>query len=184
MTLPLTSERLLLRPFELSDTPAAHRIYSDERVMRWVGTGPVVRPEQTEAMLTGYIRHQERFGFSFWALLERSTGELIGDAGLYTRAGQIELGYTLARERWGNGYGTEAAGLCVREAFTDLGLPHVDALIRPENSASVAVVRKLGFQESGQEVMHGAPHILFRLVSPAAPGHSSAVDGGACQAEA
>jgi ribosomal-protein-alanine N-acetyltransferase len=168
MAFPLTSERLLLRPFELSDAPAVHRIYSDERVMRWVGTGPVVRPEQTEAMLTGYIRHQQRFGFSFWALLERSSGELIGDAGLYTRAGQVELGYTLARAHWGNGYATEAAGLCVREAFTALDLPHLDALIRPENPASLAVLRKLGFEERGQEIMHGAPHILFRLVNPAA----------------
>lgn len=173
MDFPLRSERLLLRPFELSDAQAAHRIYSDERVMRWVGTGPVVRPEQTEAMLTGYIRHQERFGFSFWALLERSSGELIGDAGLYTRAGQVELGYTLAQEHWGKGYATEAAALCVREAFSELRLPHINALIRPENTASVAVVTKLGFQESGQEIMHGSPHVLFRLVNPAVPDTSS-----------
>lgn len=168
MDFPLTSERLLLRPFALSDAPAVHRVYRDARVMRWVGTGPVVRPEQTEAMLTGYIRHQERFGFSFWALLERSSRELIGDAGLYTRAGQVELGYTLAAEHWGKGYATEAAALCVHVAFTDLDLPHLDALIRAENTASVAVVRKLGFDEIGQELMHGSPHVLFRLVNPAA----------------
>jgi RimJ/RimL family protein N-acetyltransferase len=163
MDFPLISERLLLRPFGLGDVAAAHRVYSDERVMRWVGNGPVVRPEQTEAMLTGYIRHQERFGFSFWAAIERSSGELIGDAGLYTRAGEVELGYTLAEEHWGKGYGTEAATVCVHEAFTDLVLPHLDALIRPENEASVAVVRKLGFEESGQAVIQGSPHRLFRL---------------------
>lgn len=163
MDFPLLSERLLLRPFQLDDVAAAHRVYSDQRVMRWVGTGPVVRPEQTEAMLTGYIRHQEHFGFSFWAVIEQSSGELIGDAGLYTRAGEVELGYTLAEAYWGQGYGTEAATVCVREAFTDLVLPHLDALIRPENEASMAVVRKLGFEESGRVLIHGSPHTLFRL---------------------
>lgn len=162
---PLVSERLLLRPFELDDVAAAHRVYSDERVMRWVGSGPVVRPEQTEAMLTGYIRHQERFGFSFWAVIERSSGELIGDGGLYSRAGEVELGYTLAEEHWGKGYGTEVATLCVHEAFTNLVLPYLDALIRPENEASAAVVQKLGFQDSGRVVIQGSPHRLFRLLN-------------------
>lgn len=168
MDFPLATERLLLRPFELADAQAAHRIYSDARVMRWVGTGPVSRFQQTEAMLSGYINHQERFGFSFWAVIERSSGELIGDAGLYTRAGEVELGYTLAAPHWGRGYGTEAAGACVQEAFSDLVLPHLDALIRPENAASAGVVRKLGFEESGRVIVHGSSHTLFRLLNPAA----------------
>jgi ribosomal-protein-alanine N-acetyltransferase len=160
---PLLSQRLLLRPFEPSDAPATHRVYSDEGVMRWVGTGPVVRPEQTEAMLAGYIEHQRRYGFSFWAVIERDSGELIGDAGLYRRIDQVELGYTLGRSHWGKGYGTEAAERCVREAFTTLELPQLEALVRPENDASVGVLRKLGFGDCGRKFIHGAPHILFRL---------------------
>ena len=162
MDFPLLSERLLLRPFEPDDAPAAHRVYSDPSVMRWVGAGPVLRPQQTEAMLAGYINHQRRYGFSFWAVIERASGELIGDAGLYMRVGQAELGYTLAQDRWGQGYGTEAAGLCVREAFGTLKLPQLEALVRPENPASAAVVRKLGFEDHGRVIVHGSPHILFR----------------------
>ena len=164
MDFPLTGERLLLRPFEPDDVAAAHRVYSDPRVMRWVGSGPVVRRAQTEAMLAGYIAHQRRYGFSFWAVIERASGELIGDAGLYTRIEQVELGYTLARQHWGKGYGTEAAALCVQAAFDSLRLAQLEALVRPENTASAAVVKKLGFEDCGRAVVHGAPHILFRLV--------------------
>jgi ribosomal-protein-alanine N-acetyltransferase len=160
---PLLSERLLLRPFEHSDAFAAHRVYSDELVMRWVGTGAVTRPEQTEAMLNGYMEHQRRHGFSFWAVVARATGKLIGDAGLCTRGDRVELGYTLGREHWGRGYGTEAARVCVAAAFDGLGLGELEALVRPENPASVAVLEKLAFEARGRVVVDGAPHLRFVL---------------------
>lgn len=165
---PLAGPRLDLRPFELADTPAAHRIYCDERVMRWVGAGAVIRPEQTTAMLSEYIDHQRVRGFSFWAVIERSTGELIGDAGLYTRGSEVELGYTLGYEHWGKGYGTEAAQLCVHAAFAELGLPELTALIRPENQSSAAVAVKLGFEQAARVSAYGSEHLLFRLTAPAA----------------
>lgn len=163
MQFPLLSERLLLRPFQRSDAAAAHRVYSDELVMRWVGSGAASRPEQTEAMLSGYIEHQRRHGFSFWAVIERATGTLIGDAGLYTRGDRVELGYTLGREHWGQGYGTEAARVCVAAAFEGLGLGEVEALVRPENPASAAVLKKLGFERRDRVSVHGAPHLRFVL---------------------
>jgi ribosomal-protein-alanine N-acetyltransferase len=158
---PLIGPRVQLRPFELSDVQAAHRVYSDERVMLWVGEGGVSHPAQTEAMLREYIEHQRLHGFSFWAVIERATREVIGDAGLYTRGGKVELGYTLAYEYWGCGYGTEAAGLCVRTA-SDVGLRELIALARPANAPSVAVIEKLGFKPrewvtAGRLGAHGVP---------------------------
>lgn len=158
---PLLSERLLLRPFERADAPAAHEIYRDELVMRWVGTGPVTRAEQTAAMLGGYIEHQRKYGFSFWAVLLRDGGQLIGDAGLYRRGDRVELGYTLGREHWGRGYGTEAARTCVDAAFEKLGIGRVEALVRPENIASAAVLAKLGFEPRERVFVHGALHDRF-----------------------
>lgn len=168
MRFPLVGVRLALRPFELSDVDAAHRIYGDARVMRWVGDGAVRGPEHTRATLAEYIDHQRARGFSFWAVLERRSGELIGDAGLYSRGGEVELGYTLAYEQWGNGYATEAAELCVQAAFTELGLPELVALIRPENRSSAAVAMKLGFEPGARVSAYGSDHVLYRLTAPAA----------------
>jgi [ribosomal protein S5]-alanine N-acetyltransferase len=164
---PLVGSRVELRPFALSDAAVVHSVYSDERVMRWVGGGPVHRLDQTEAMVREYIDHQNRHGFSFWVVTERSSGELIGDAGLYTRDGEIELGYTLGYEHWGRGYGVEAAGLCVKAAFAELRAPEVVALVQPANERSAALVAKLGFVPDGEAVAHGAPHTLYRLTPEA-----------------
>lgn len=96
-------------------------------------------------------------------LLERRSWRLIGDCGLYLRDGEAELGYTLDRDHWGRGYGTEAAGLCVGAAFDGLGLPRVVALARPENGGSIGVLLKLGFEAHGKAEAHGSEHALYRL---------------------
>jgi [ribosomal protein S5]-alanine N-acetyltransferase len=164
---PLVGPRVELRPFAPSDAAAIHPVYSDERVMRWVGGGPVRRLEQTEELVRRYIDHQRRHGFSFWVVSERRSGELLGDAGLIERNGAIELGYTLGYDHWGKGYGGEAAALCVRAAFTALGAPEVVALVQPANERSVAVVAKLGFTPDGDDFAHGALHTVYRLTRDA-----------------
>lgn len=167
--MPLVGRRVELRRFELTDVSAAHRVYSDERVMRWVGDGVVDHPEQTEAMLRAYMEHQRLRGFSFWAVIERATGELIGDAGLYTRDGEIEVGYTLAFEHWGKGYGTEAASLCVHAAFAQFGVRELIAVVRSANTASVAVLTKLGFEASEFVTADGSERTVYRLRREAGP---------------
>lgn len=167
MRFPLVGPRVELRPFALPDAPEIHRVYSDKRVMRWVGGGPVRGIDQTRAMVGQYIEHQDRYGFSFWVVIHRPSGELIGDAGLYTRDGEIELGYTLAYERWGKGYGSEAAGLCVSAAFTELHARHVVALVQPANGRSVALLGGLGFVPDGEAFAHGEPHTVYRLTREA-----------------
>ena len=101
MEFPLTGDRIQLRPFVPADGAAMHNIYGDGRVMRWVGDGPVRDLNQTQAMLDRYIAHQRAHGFSFWAVVERSTGAVVGDAGLCIRGDDVELGYTLARAAGG-----------------------------------------------------------------------------------
>ncbi|MBD4819353.1 GNAT family N-acetyltransferase, partial [Xanthomonas citri pv. citri] len=79
-------------------------------------------PERTAQMLSDYAAHQARHGFAFWAVIERASGELVGDAGLEVTDQGVELGYTLARGRWGRGLATEAGRLCVEAADGPLGL--------------------------------------------------------------
>lgn len=143
---PLLGERVLLRPFAPGDAPAAHGIYGDPEVMRYVGAGEAATPDTTEQMIADYRRHQREHGFAFWAVIERSTGRLIGDAGLEVTRFGTELGYTLARDAWGRGLATEAAALCVEVAFGPLGLSRLVALADVENPASSRVLEKLGFR--------------------------------------
>ena len=134
---PIVTERLLLRPFTLEDAAAIATVYGDPEVMRHVGEGTAAGDWRTAKMLEEYIAHQERHGFSFWAVVERAGGQLIGHAGLYhgeDGSPEIELGYTLGRAWWGRGYATEAAAACRDVAFERLALETVTAIADPANA--------------------------------------------------
>ncbi len=159
----LLTPRLLLRPFGPGDAEVVHTIYSDPVVMRYVATGPMSDLAVTERLIDDYNAHQERHGFSFWAVVERATGQLIGDAGLYqTPAGEVELGYTLGAAWWGRGYATEAASRWLSVAFDELGINEVVALAEPANVASLHVLTKLGLVRDGERLAFGRPHAVFR----------------------
>ena len=159
----LETPRLTLRPFGSGDAPLVHRVYSNPDVMRYVATGPMADLSVTERLLQDYEAHQKRLGYSFWAVIERSSGELIGDSGLYrTPAGEVELGYTLGIPWWGRGYATEAASAWLSCAFGPLGISEVVALAEPANAASMRVLEKLGMRRTGERIAFGRPHAVFR----------------------
>lgn len=161
---PLVGPSLALRPFTLADVPAAHLVYSDPDVMRFVGHGAVSSITGTESMVRQYMAHQRTHGFGFWAVTDRATGVLIGDAGLArTIDGEVEMGYTLAKAWWGRGLGTEAATLCVEAARGLLGIERLRALVEEPNLASRHVLEKLGFERDGVTMAFEREHLVYRL---------------------
>jgi RimJ/RimL family protein N-acetyltransferase len=163
VTLPRTSNRLVLEAFAPSDAAEAHRlIYGDREVMRHVGHGAMPDLAATQALLATYAAHQAEHGFGFWAVRELSSGALVGDAGLErTGRGEVELGYTLARRAWGRGYATEAGELCLAEA-RELGLRELVGVVDARNTASARVLEKLGFRPDGERKAYGRPHRVLR----------------------
>ena len=162
----IAGSRIVLRPFTAADVGPMAAVYGDPEVMRHVGTGVVGTREGIARMLRAYAEHQARHGFSVWGVVERATGELIGDAGLYVREdSEVELGYTLRRDRWGRGLATEAAGACVDAAFGRLGLTALVAQTDLDNAASARVLETLGFAETDRRVAFGRPHRGFRLTA-------------------
>jgi RimJ/RimL family protein N-acetyltransferase len=160
----LTTDRLDLRPFTPADVGPISATYGDPVVMRYVGHGVVATPDGVQRMLNEYIGHQQRRGFSVWAVIERATGDLIGDAGLYTRSdGDVELGYTLRRASWGRGYATEAATAWVQAAFGVLGLEALVAQTDVPNTDSARVLEKAGFTPVGTRMAYGREHRVFAL---------------------
>jgi len=163
MTIPRAGARLVLRPFTPADAPLAHeRIYGDPEVMRHVGHGPLADLEATERLLEAYAAHQAEHGFGFWAVEDRASGALVGDAGMErTLRREVELGYTLARAAWGRGYATEAGALCLAEA-RERGLRELTGVVDATNPASGRVLEKLGFRPDGERMAYGRPHRVLR----------------------
>ena len=159
---PIETERLLLRPFTPEDVTVMLDVYGDAEVMRFI-PGGAVDEAATEQMLAGYARMQETHGFAVWAVVVKSTGRLVGDAGfhLFARTGDPELGYSLARAAWGNGYASEAASGCLAAAFAHLDCARVVALVDIDNEASQRVAGRIGMQRVDTVEAHGRPHVLF-----------------------
>ena len=145
--------------------PLHAAVYGDGEVMRWVGDGPLATVEESRTLVHRYADEQERRGWSFWAVVERGTGAVIGDAGLWPledRGPEVELGYTLARGWWGHGLATEAAEAVVAAAFAQLRLRELLAVVDAGNPPSARVLAKLGMARVGPRTAYGRPHWLYR----------------------
>ena len=119
--------------------------------MRWIGAGDAYSRDvaESEARLEQLIAHQERHGFSIWAVTERESGSVLGDAGLVHwahRGPEVELAYRLGKAHWGRGYATEAARAWVEAGLGELGLGRIVAVTYPDNIASRRVLEKSGFR--------------------------------------
>jgi [ribosomal protein S5]-alanine N-acetyltransferase len=162
VALPILTERLEIRVFDPGDLHALHAVYGDPEVTRWMPAYSTI--EHTRRALEKHVAAGRAGGPALWAVVERASGELIGDAGFAPLDGvgpEVELGYTLGRHWWGRGYATEAARACLAEAFGPLGLERVVAVVRPENDASIHVLEKLGMMREGTRFAHGAEHLLY-----------------------
>jgi ribosomal-protein-alanine N-acetyltransferase len=119
--------------------------------MRWIGAGDAYSRDvaESEARLERLIAHQDRHGFSIWAVTERDSGSVLGDAGLVHwahRGPEVELAYRLGKAHWGRGYATEAARAWVEAGLGELGLGRIVAVTYPDNIASRRVLEKSGFR--------------------------------------
>jgi RimJ/RimL family protein N-acetyltransferase len=162
--LPMTTERLTIRTFRPEgDSKAMLAVYGDPEVMRFIAGGALPDVVAVRSLLTDYTEAQRVRGFSSWAVVERTSGRLIGDAGfgIFEPTGDVELGYTLARDAWGHGYATEAASACLAAGLQHLDVPRIVALVDEANAASLRVAERLGLTKIDAIEAHGRPHVMF-----------------------
>ena len=163
--LRIVTDRLELRPLAFADLGALHELYGDPDAMRYMG-GPTASVDESELRLQGLLEHQERHGFSRWAVLERGGASVLGEAGLTLfelRGPDIELGYRLKTPYWGRGYATEAASAWVAHGFDELGLRRIVGVAHPENGASQRVLEKVGMRFERVTSYEGADVRLYAI---------------------
>jgi RimJ/RimL family protein N-acetyltransferase len=149
----LTTERLVLRPFELSDGPEVRRLAGDPGIAEM--TLNVPHPYE-DGMAEAWIRrHQEWFEEGVdteFAITRRDSGELIGAVGLRGGGGphrRAELGFWVGTPFWGRGCATEAAAAVTGYGFSGVGLNRVFAHHLRRDPASGRVLRKIGMRHEG-----------------------------------
>src|SRR5688500_4620160 len=109
-------------------------------------------------------------GMGYWMFRSRATGEGVARGGLSrTHVGgvdEIEIGWAVMPEHWGQGYATELGAAAIDVASGVFGAPSVVAYTLPHNLGSRRVMEKLGFSYEREVVYAGLPHVLYRLQPP------------------
>jgi RimJ/RimL family protein N-acetyltransferase len=140
----LETSRLHLRHWRAEDFESYAALMADADVMRSLG-GVQSRNDawRNFAMVIG---HWHLRGFGFWAVERKSDGALLGRIGLWQPEGWpgLEVGWTLGREHWGQGYATEAAEASLDYGFRTYPVDRLISLIAPENHASQRVAKRIG----------------------------------------
>ncbi|MEV0235981.1 GNAT family N-acetyltransferase [Nonomuraea sp. NPDC050786] len=148
---PITTERLLLRPFTPHDLDAIHAYESRPDVARYLYWEPRDR-ETTRTFLdkkitrTSLLNEGDAIDL---AVTLRHTGQLIGQSLLIWTSKQHcqgEIGYVLHPDHHGHGYAPEAAREMLRLGFDHLGLHRITGRLDARNTASARVLEKLGMR--------------------------------------
>lgn len=150
----LTTARLRLEPVDDRHHDGLRRLNSIPAVMRFISG----RPETADETLATIARVKaawQTFGYSWWAFIDRESGELIG-AGCIQHlardpANPLEIGWRLLPSKWGQGYASEAARAMAAFAFETLGTQQLLAVCDPDNAASAKVMQRLGMHYRGVE---------------------------------
>jgi RimJ/RimL family protein N-acetyltransferase len=154
----LTSARLRYEPIGEQHFDGLRAMNGDAAVMRYL-LGRPETPDETRALIGRVRARWAEWGYSWWALLDRVTGELVGAGGIQhlgrDRANPHEIGWRLRRASWGLGLATEAAHTMAGYAFTALDAPRLCAVRHPDNLDSLRVMRKLGMRFVGMEKWDG-----------------------------
>ncbi|MDG1174943.1 MAG: GNAT family N-acetyltransferase [Flavobacteriales bacterium] len=142
----LTTERLILREFELTDAEAMFNLNSDEEVLRYTGDKQFESIEDANNFFKNYPDY-EKNGFGRWALVTKGDKEVIGWCGLKKHEDNtVDIGYRIFKNQWNKGYATEASIACLEYGFQVFELDEIIANAATENKASIRVMEKIGME--------------------------------------
>ena len=147
---PIETPRLILRPFEVSDLPAALAYLSDPEVLRYLPCEPF-SDEEARVFIEESLDDDSR-GKEFpprLAVVLKDSGVLVGHVSFEVFSSKHrtrEIGYVFHRLYQGKGYATEASRALIGYGFRMLNLHRVVATCDPRNPASYGVMEKLGMR--------------------------------------
>lgn len=142
----LQAPGVVLRPLELTDAEALFAAHGDPETHKY-WSGPAHRSVDETAR---YIEDTLALkGAQAWAITENGA-EALGRVALFApRDGVGEIGIVMRKEATGRGLASKAVNVVVDYAFSELGLHRIAADIDPDNSASISLFLRAGFQREG-----------------------------------
>jgi RimJ/RimL family protein N-acetyltransferase len=167
----IRTERLIIRPWQVEEADRYVAISQRPEVVRWLPPRPSIGRQEAVARIEhnlAQLAADPRLGR--WAVVDQSTGVPAGTVILQRLPdsdGEVEIGWHLHPDSWGQGFASEAAAAVLARGFAN-GLAEVWAVTDLENHRSAAVCRRIGMRLLGvtHRWYHG-PSLMFWAGSPA-----------------
>lgn len=169
----IETDRLVLRGARREDLEPCHAIWSDPEYVRPMGGLPTTREESwTRLVLCAGL--WPLLGYGFWLIEERASERVIGDVGAMLREREMtpplgsdpEIGWGLAPLVQRRGLAVEAVSAALRWLDESAGLSRQVCVIDPENTRSISLAAKVGFEEIGLAVSGGGSVLQFQRRRP------------------
>lgn len=153
MTNFLETDRLIIKLTSIEDFDNILALRSDPEVQKYT-TQPPAKRQDVQRFLDNVIPYQEKHGHGMASVFEKTTGQFIGQAGIfhighYDLQPEIEIGYRFHKKYWGKGFATEATEALVAWGFEHLDIGTIVSFVETENLASRRVLEKCGFRYVG-----------------------------------
>ncbi len=154
MNLILESQRLIYRPFELSDAQALFEMDSNPNVHKYLWQKPTLDIDESIQIIEMLQKQYKENGIGRFATILKETGEFIGWTGIKFVNDHIEngntnfydYGYRLNEKFWNKGYASEATKIWLDYGFNEMNINEMNAYTHSENGASNHILSKSGFQ--------------------------------------
>ncbi|EPN1531774.1 glutamine-hydrolyzing GMP synthase [Campylobacter upsaliensis] len=166
----LETPRTYLREYRLEDAEELQKILDEKTMYAW---GHAFSKQECKEWIEKQLRAYKKHGFGLWTVVDKASGEIIGNAGLnyenimlvseaqskvdFAMESQceiLELGYIINHRFWGQGLGLEVARACAEYAFSKLGVKELYCLIKEDNKPSLKLAKKLGMRVVGKNIKH------------------------------
>jgi RimJ/RimL family protein N-acetyltransferase len=146
----IVTNRLVLRCYDPADAPLVKDAVDSslEHLSPWMPWAQAPTSlDETIALLRSFRAQFDLDQNWIYGIFSSDGSEVLGGTGLHARvaAGGLEIGYWIRASRTGAGLATEAAAVLTRVAIELCRVDRVEIHVEPDNAASLAVPRKLGF---------------------------------------
>jgi len=159
----LETERLIFRQWEESDYVPLAQFYTLAEQAKYVGG--IQNAEESWRLMASYIGHFVLHGYSYLAITEKKSNNLVGTVGLWNSQPwpEQELGYWLLPEFQGKGFGLEAGCAAKDFALHKLNFESLVSYIDPDNEPSKKLAQRLGAKyDTTIDLLDFGAHAVYR----------------------
>jgi len=157
----LTTDRLIMRPITVQDAENLYLLNLNPEVIRYTADPPFESIDHSRKFCATYDQYQ-KYKMGRFSTFLKSDGNFIGWCGLkYHENGEVDLGYRILQDYWGNGYATESSIASLEYGFRQLSLKEIVAYAMKNNTTSIKVMQKLGMSYASDIKLEGIDGVQY-----------------------